>query len=313
MRRQSFTAAITDRVLLQVVGDSILTSVRVTWADGIDYFVDKLLNGEPWQTASSGNAVDYWPGVAEDPNVNLLSDFSSRVSFDSVLDVQDRLASMRQGIAPGIFCGPMVMSEDNGGETVGTSAYVDRSGPYQFMSSSVNNCSTSQLNAEDSACCASDFHTLVEMNYLVDGGYYPAETDTKWGTVTRADGGWWGDTTIHFYSAPMVCTLPFYYLAGQGGTSTGACVKDVECPYPYYFADGVARTATSDTEAENVLQECVHDEDPHDLPGWIRAVMVAFPLFSICLVSSHRCVVPAARRNGLIPSIVTGCMGTVLI
>ena len=90
----------------QIVGDSVLTSVRVTWGPPVDYFVKELLNGN-WPTQSNGNSLNYYPGVADMPTVNTLADFSSRVSYTASLDVSTRLAAMRSGEAPTIFCGQL--------------------------------------------------------------------------------------------------------------------------------------------------------------------------------------------------------------
>ena len=155
----------------QVIGDSVLTSVRITWADGIDYFVEELINNGHWRTTSSGNSIDYWPGVADDPAINQLSDFSSRVTFSNVLDLENRLSSMRQGVSPRVFCGPVSNQDD---ERVSASAYVD-----QITGGA---CNMSQIDAPDSTCCLSDFHTIVQMSYLVEGGFYPPPSSTKWGT-----------------------------------------------------------------------------------------------------------------------------------
>ena len=154
-----------------MVGESVLTSVRMTWAGAIDYFVDTLLNGGQWPTTSSGIAIDYWPGVAEDASVNLLEDFSSRMAFFNVLDLESRLSSMRQGVSPRVFCGPV--SNQDGGR-VEASAYADQT--------TGTACNMSQIDAPGSSCCLTDSHMLNEMNYLVEGGFYPSPSDSKWGT-----------------------------------------------------------------------------------------------------------------------------------
>ena len=186
----------------EVVGDSVLTSVIITWADAIDYFVETLLNGEQWPTTGDGNSVDYWPGVAEDSSVNLLSDFSSRVAYDNVLDIEGRLASMRQGVSPSVFCGT-ILSVD--GVTTNASAYIDKT--------TGQSCNISQVEASDSSCCMTDYDMLNNMEYLVEGGFYPAASNTKWGTFDGFE-----------FTPPIVCAVPYYY---QGGV----CVVDVDQHY----------------------------------------------------------------------------------
>jgi hypothetical protein len=153
-----------------VVGDSVLSSVRITWADAVDYFVESLLDDGHWPTTSNRTSISYWPGVSDDPRVNLLTDFSSRVVFHNALDIESRLATMRQGVAPGVFCGTLTLAD---GDNVELSAFVDRT--------TGGSCSSSQLDAADPNCCLSDFHLLNEMTYLVAGGFHPASSASKWG------------------------------------------------------------------------------------------------------------------------------------
>ena len=159
------------RLDTKVVGDSVLTSIRITWADAIDYFVKGLLEDGRWPTTSNGSAIDYWPGVSDDPGVNLLSDFSSRVAFQNLLDIESRLATMRQGVDPRVFCGYFSKSDGGG---INASAFADQN--------TGDACNASQLEAPDSSCCLTDSHLRNEMTYLIEGGFYPNSSDSKWGT-----------------------------------------------------------------------------------------------------------------------------------
>ena len=156
--------------LQQVVGDSVLTSVSIAWAGVIDYFVQQLLDGQ-WPMTTNGTSIDYWPGVADDPSANFLSEFSSHIAYDNVLDIESRMSTMRQGISPRVFCGN-VSSHD--GSRVDASAYLD-----QITGRS---CNKSQIEAPDSRCCLTNSHLINDMTYLVKGGIYPAVSDSKWGT-----------------------------------------------------------------------------------------------------------------------------------
>ena len=131
--------------------------------------------------ASDGlTSIDYWPGVEDEPSVNELTDLSSRVAYENVLDIENRLSVMRQGISPSVFCGAIFFNNDS---RVSASAYSDKA--------TGGSCNTSQIDTTDSRCCLTERHTLDEMTYLVQGGFYPPPSDTKWGVF---DG--------YIYSAP---------------------------------------------------------------------------------------------------------------
>ena len=162
----------------QIVGDSVLTSVRITWAPALEAFVSSLLRGM-WATdPATGLALDTWPGVSEAPTINDLSPLSSRVSFATTLLVDEALAEMRAGTAPRVFCGAL---RDSDGVAVNASLFLDieTGAP----------CGAARVAADDVDCCLGDWPGLLDMTWLIEGVAYPATTTTsgtKWGTFNGA-------------------------------------------------------------------------------------------------------------------------------
>ena len=197
----------------------------MTWADAIDHFVKPLLSDGYWPTTSNGSSIAYWPGVADDPSINLLSDYSARVAFENVLDINTRLSAMRQGISPKVFCGNI---STNDGQKIDATEFSDRTTGLT--------CNSSQTNALDSSCCLTDAH-MLSMSYLVEGGYYPSPSDSKWGifdgSVYFAPPEVLCEAGTAFNSSSQSCTFCLPGTAASGTASRFECTACVAGKYAH--------------------------------------------------------------------------------